>query len=90
MPDFEINIKMPLASNSVTEVIKATASFATELEALKQKLPENAVYKDSITGARPPSTAPRKTLAARVAEGVAAELAKRDADTPPRRGIHAA
>ena len=102
MPNFEISISVPITSNSMTEVIKATAGFSAELEALKQKLPENASYKDGITRLREGKAGPRKTMAERVAEGVAAELAKRPESvglTPaaepspgPRvpRGVHAA
>ena len=99
MPNFEISISVPIKSGSMTEVIKATMDFSAELEALKQKLPENASYKDGITGLRESKAGPRKTMAQRIAECVAAELAKRTPEVQaaepspgPRvqRGVHAA
>ena len=99
MPNFEISISVPIKSGSMTEVIKATMDFSAELEALKQKLPENATYKDGIAGLRKGNAGPRKTMAERIADGVATELAKRTPEVQttepspgPRvpRGVHAA
>jgi hypothetical protein len=77
MPNFEINISIPISSNSISEVARATAPFIVELEALKQKLPDNASYKDGLTGLRTGAPGSRKSLAQRIEEGVAAEMARR-------------